>query len=119
MPGGDLSRKGGSVAGQGHDGDGFERYRPLLREEVRASEAAYRAQLTAAKFARTAREHRQGAPDLALEVEHAADQIVKERADRLVDVRGLAAGVAVAADQQVATIEAGTFVGVAGALAMR
>ena len=68
MPGGDLSRKGGSVAGQGHDGDGFERYRPLLREEVRASEAAYRAQLTAAKFARTPREHRQGAPDLALEI---------------------------------------------------
>ena len=90
----------------------------MLCEAVRASGAAYRALLTAAKFARTPREHRQGAPDLALEMEHAVDQIVEERADGLVDVRGLAAGVAVAADQHGATIEAGAFVGVASALTM-
>ncbi|GAC1569114.1 MAG: hypothetical protein NVS3B27_12930 [Novosphingobium sp.] len=53
------------------------------------------------------RQHRYGAPDLAFEMEHPVRQVVKERADGAVDMRRLAAGMAMAAHQRGTAVEAG------------
>ena len=58
------------------------------------------------QLARTPGEHRQGSPDLALEIEHAVEQVLEEAAQRAVDVRFLAAGMAILAGQLGPAIEA-------------
>ncbi len=50
-------------------------------------------------------EQRQRAPDLALEMEHAMRNLMPDRAERPVDMRGLTTGMAVRADQRGAAIE--------------
>ena len=60
--------------------------------------------------ARTPQQHRQRAPDLAFEVQHAVQQVMEERAERLVLVPALTAAVAVRADQRRAAIQAGALV---------
>src|SRR4051812_42196491 len=50
--------------------------------------------------------HRQRPPDLALEMEDAVEQIMRDRTQRPMDMLGLAAGMAIIADQRGAAVEA-------------
>jgi HAMP domain-containing protein len=77
----------------------------------RADEAgALAGDVAAGQLARLPRQQRQRAPDLAVEVEDAMSKVVEERVHRAVDVRCLAARVAVRADQRGAAVEAGALV---------
>ena len=65
------------------------------------------------QFARAPRQHRQGAEDLAFEVQHAMREIVEEGRQRAVDMRVLAALVAVRPGQRRSAVEACRLVRVA------
>jgi hypothetical protein len=62
--------------------------------------------IAARQLARAPREQRQRRGDLALEVEDAMREVVADRAQRAVDMRRLAAGVAMRADQRRPAIRA-------------
>src|SRR5690606_33290055 len=55
--------------------------------------------IAAGELARLPREQRQGAPELAIEVQHAVDQVVADRRDGAVDMALLAAHPAIGAGQ--------------------
>jgi hypothetical protein len=84
-----------------HQEDGEQEQRDR-RDEA----GALAVDVAAGELARAPGQHRQGAPDLAFEVEHAVQQVVPEGAERAVDMALLPAGVAIVADQRRAAIEA-------------
>ena len=71
----------------------------------------------AGQLARPPGEERQAPPELAFEMEYAVEQVVEEGAKRAVDVRRLAASVAMAADQLRSAIEASALMRMPSALA--
>src|SRR5690606_7626364 len=64
-------------------------------------------------FARTPRKHRQRSPELPFEVEDSGDEVADECTNGAVDVRLLAAAVAIGSDQPAAAIKANLLVRVA------
>ena len=62
-------------------------------------------------------EHRQGSPDLALEIEQALDEVLEEGAHRTVDMGFLPTGRTIGADERGSTIEATLLVGITVGLA--
>jgi len=79
--------------------------------EAAAKADASAVDVLAGQLARPQHQHRQGAPELAFEVEQAGEEVLEERPHRPVDMRLLAARRAIRPGQRRSTVEAAFLVG--------